>query len=104
MNFRRASVLAGPIDSQPGSSMNASASVRAAPSWWAGVRGSGEPVSGKGRGGVRLRPVGAVDTVAAREPLQLELAAVVEAQAVPVAARGRLPQLVGDQDLPTESL
>ena len=46
MNFRRASGLAGPIETQPGSSMNASASVLAAPSWWAWVSGSSEPVSG----------------------------------------------------------
>src|SRR5678816_1907086 len=99
MNFRRDCGLPGPIDSQPGSSMNASASVVAAPSCWAGVRGSGEPSSGNGGRRVGLRPVGAIDAVAAGESLELELAAVVEAESVPTAGRYRLPQLLGDEDL-----
>src|SRR6185436_18550468 len=40
MNFHRAFWLLGPTASQPGSSMKASASTRAAPSWCSGASGS----------------------------------------------------------------
>src|SRR5262245_36707663 len=44
-------------------------------------------------------PLGAEDEVTAGETLELELAAVVEAEAVAIPGARRLSHLVGDQDL-----
>src|SRR5512132_2815789 len=103
MYFQRFPGRFGPTETQPGSSRNASARTRAAPSCWTGVSGSGSFISGKRRC-VRLRPLGAEDQVATRQPLELELPPLVEAQAVAVATRSRGAQLLGDQDLTAHGL
>src|SRR4051794_14492470 len=56
-----------------------------------------------GRGGLG-RPVGPEDPVAAGQALQLELAAVVEAEAIAVAGRGRIAHLLRDEDLAAHRL
>src|SRR5262245_30504129 len=106
MYRRRDARLRGPTDTQPGSSMKASASTCAAASWWAGTSRSREPSSGKGGRGsrVRLGPLGPVDAVAPGEALQLQIAAVVETEAVAVAAGRGLAELLGDQDLAAQRL